>query len=74
MLCCEHVDIFFFDKSWSKQKAIDYMLNLTSLTEDRAENEINRYITWPGQATAYKVGSIKFWEIRRRAKAQLCKF
>jgi len=55
-------------KAWTHAQAIDYMEQNTSLPRTEIENEIDRYIAWPGQALAYKVGELKIREIRRRAE------
>ena len=56
---------------WSRQQAIEYMLNHTFITHKEASKEIDRYITWPGQACAYKVGEMKIKELRREAEHRL---
>ncbi len=56
---------------WTRQQAIDYMAARTALSLHEVTAEVDRYITWPGQATAYKVGELKLWELRRRAQQQL---
>jgi uncharacterized protein (DUF885 family) len=58
-------------KGWSKQKALDYYRAEMPAPDVDSENEINRYITWPGQALAYKVGQLKFRELREYSKNQL---
>lgn len=67
MTCWTHL-LFF---SWDKQRAIDYMLNYTAYSFEAMENEVNRYITWPGQACAYKIGEIKMKDLRRKAETEL---
>ena len=65
------VDTGIHSKGWSKQKAIDYMLDNTALTEANIEAEVNRYISWPGQALAYKLGELKIRELRTLAENEL---
>lgn len=60
-----------FDNSWTRDSAIEYMLNYTSFTPESIQIEIDRYITWPGQATAYKIGEIKIKELRALAELEL---
>ncbi|WAR28595.1 hypothetical protein MAR_014299, partial [Mya arenaria] len=57
--------------NWTRDDAIEYVLNYTSLSRSSTETEIDRYITWPGQATAYKIGEIKIKELRKRAIDEL---
>ncbi|XP_061194802.1 uncharacterized protein LOC133202967 [Saccostrea echinata] len=57
--------------NWDKQKAIDYMLNYTAYSYEATEIEVNRYITWPGQACAYKIGEIKIKDLRKKAETEL---
>lgn len=56
---------------WSRQEAIDYMLGITALSEHEVRREIDRYITWPGQALAYKIGELKIKELRKKAEQAL---
>jgi uncharacterized protein (DUF885 family) len=56
---------------WDRQKAIDYFMENAAKTELDVTNEIDRYITDPGQALAYKIGQLKIKELRARARTQL---
>lgn len=65
------IDTGIHSQSWTRQQAIDYLLNNTALTVANARAEIDRYISWPGQALSYKLGELKIWELRRRAESEL---
>lgn len=65
------VDTGIHSKRWTKQQAVDFMLDNTALTPANIDAEVNRYITWPGQALAYKVGELKIRELRARAQEAL---
>lgn len=65
------VDTGMHSKGWSRQKAIDYMLDNTGLSRNNVTTEVDRYITWPGQALAYKMGELKIRELRQRAEDRL---
>jgi uncharacterized protein (DUF885 family) len=56
---------------WSRQRAIDYMVDNTALSIHAATAEIDRYITWPAQALSYKIGELKIRELRHRAEQAL---
>ncbi|MDX2193828.1 MAG: DUF885 domain-containing protein [Gemmatimonadales bacterium] len=56
---------------WTRQQAIDYMLANTAKSEQDVTVEVDRYIVWPGQALAYKLGELRFQEIRRKAEREL---
>ena len=56
---------------WSRQKAIDYFLDNAAKSEADIINEIDRYIGWPGQALAYKIGQLKMLALRSKAEAAL---
>ena len=57
---------------WTRQQAIDFMADNTSSTLLNIANEVDRYIAWPGQALAYKLGELKIRELRERAEETLC--
>ena len=65
------VDTGLHAKGWSKEQAMEYMAENTALSLHNVEAEVNRYITWPGQALAYKVGELKIKELRARAAEEL---
>jgi uncharacterized protein (DUF885 family) len=56
---------------WSRQQAIDYLAQHTALPQKSVENQIDRYISWPGQALSYKMGEIKIRELRAKAEQTL---
>lgn len=65
------VDTGMHSLGWSKDKALDYMVEKVGKPRFDIENEINRYITWPGQALAYKVGQLKFLDLKEKSRRQL---
>lgn len=65
------VDTGMHSLGWTKQKALDYFMDNIPKDRLQSENEIDRYITWPGQALAYKIGELKFKEMKKRAQDKL---
>ena len=65
------VDTGMHAKKWSREQAISYMLEKTGMTEAEVTREIERYVVWPGQATAYKVGQLALLKLRATAEAEL---
>ncbi len=65
------VDTGIHSKGWSRQQAIDFFKANTPRAELDIVNEIDRYIAWPGQALAYKIGELKFKALRARASETL---
>jgi len=64
-------DIGIHHKKWLREQAIDFMVDNAGLSELEAEDEVDRYIVWPGQGCAYKVGQLKFLELRELAESEL---
>ncbi|HFB67355.1 MAG TPA: DUF885 domain-containing protein, partial [Calditrichae bacterium] len=56
---------------WSRQQAIDFMAENTALTLLNITNEVDRYISWPGQALAYKMGELEIRRLRQEAETRL---
>ncbi|EPX65402.1 hypothetical protein D187_000828 [Cystobacter fuscus DSM 2262] len=65
------VDTGMHARGWSRQQAIDYFLENAPRQPLDVINEVDRYLVWPGQALAYKVGQLKFRELRARAEREL---
>ena len=65
------VDVGMHTNGWSREKALNYLLENSAITKTDAIAEIERYIAWPGQALAYKIGQLKIAELRIRAEKQL---
>jgi uncharacterized protein (DUF885 family) len=65
------VDTGMHALGWSRKQAIDFMKENTAKTENDITVEIDRYIVWPGQALAYKMGELKIKELRAKAKKEL---
>jgi len=65
------VDTGIHAKQWSEERAVKYFMDNSAQAEGAIRSEIQRYITGPGQATAYKIGMMKFQELRRNAELAL---
>lgn len=65
------VDTGMHAKRWSREQAIEYMTAKTGMTNEEVTREIERYVVWPGQATAYKTGQLALLEIRKDTEGVL---
>lgn len=65
------VDTGIHARRWTREEAIDYMASNTGMAMSDVVGEIERYIVWPGQACAYKVGMMEILRLREQAKAAL---
>jgi uncharacterized protein (DUF885 family) len=60
-------------KGWTREQSIQYMMDMQGYTEHEAKRATERYMAWPAQALAYKIGSLKIQELRERAARKLGK-
>jgi len=65
------VDTGIHSKGWTRERAVEFMRTNSALSEHNIGSEVDRYIAWPGQATAYKIGELKILELRARAEKKL---
>ena len=65
------VDTGMHYKDWSRDDAINLFIENTAKSKLDIENEVDRYIAWPGQALAYKIGQLKILELRSKAEKEL---
>ncbi len=65
------VDTGVHAKGWTREQMMEFLASRTALSLHEVETETDRYISWPGQALAYKIGELKIKELRRRAEEEL---
>jgi uncharacterized protein (DUF885 family) len=65
------IDTGIHAKGWTREQAVDYLASNTALSMHEVGTEIDRYIAWPGQALAYKIGELTLWDLRHEAEAAL---
>jgi uncharacterized protein (DUF885 family) len=58
-------------KGWTREQSIQYMMETQGYSESESRRATERYMAWPGQALAYKIGALKIQELRQRAKDKL---
>ena len=65
------VDTGVHSQHWTRQQMVDYFHDHSAIDETSVQAEVDRYIAWPSQALAYKIGQLKILELRDRAKKEL---
>ena len=65
------IDTGIHATGWTREQAVDYLASNTALSMHEVGTEIDRYIAWPGQALAYKIGELTLWDLRHEAEAAL---
>ena len=65
------IDTGIHHKGWTRDQAIAFLAGHTALSQHEVETEVDRYISWPGQALSYKLGEIKIVELRAKAEKEL---
>lgn len=65
------IDVGIHDKDWTRDQAVSFLVDNTALSLHEVNTEINRYISWPGQALAYKIGEITIKNQRKKAELAL---
>ncbi|MCP4974694.1 MAG: DUF885 domain-containing protein [Maribacter sp.] len=65
------VDTGIHAKGWTREQVVDFMASNTALSLHEINTETDRYISWPGQALAYKIGELKIRELRKKAENEL---
>jgi uncharacterized protein (DUF885 family) len=65
------IDVGIHSKGWTREQAVAYLADNTALSLHEVNTEVNRYILWPGQALAYKMGELKIKEMRQKAETAL---
>jgi uncharacterized protein (DUF885 family) len=65
------IDVGIHSKGWTREQAVAYLADNTALSLHEVNTEVNRYILWPGQALAYKMGELKIKEMRNKAEVAL---
>jgi uncharacterized protein (DUF885 family) len=65
------VDTGIHALGWTKEEAVDFLRINTALSFHEINTEVDRYISWPGQAVSYKIGELKIRELREKAEKEL---
>jgi uncharacterized protein (DUF885 family) len=65
------IDTGIHSKQWTREQALDFLASNTALSIHEVTTEIDRYISWPGQALSYKLGEYTLWNLRAQAEQDL---
>jgi uncharacterized protein (DUF885 family) len=65
------VDTGFHHKKWTREQVVQFFRDHSAIDEVDIQTETDRYIVWPGQALAYKIGQLKILELREKAQKEL---
>ncbi|HEY1463904.1 MAG TPA: DUF885 domain-containing protein [Terriglobales bacterium] len=65
------IDTGVHEKHWTREQMVDYFHRYTAMDEPNIQNEVDRYIAWPGQALAYKLGQLEILKLREEARNKL---
>jgi uncharacterized protein (DUF885 family) len=65
------VDTGMHEKHWTRDQMVAYFHKYTAMDEPNIQSEVDRYIAWPGQALAYKLGQLEILKLREQAKQKL---
>jgi uncharacterized protein (DUF885 family) len=65
------IDTGVHHKGWTREQALAYLRENTALSEHEVTTEVDRYISWPGQALSYKLGELTIMRLRREAETAL---
>jgi len=65
------IDTGVHEKRWTRGQMVDYFHRYTAMDEPNVQSEVDRYIAWPGQALAYKLGQLEILSLREQARQKL---
>jgi len=65
------IDTGIHSNGWTRDQAVEFMRKSGAVDEATIQSEVDRYIAWPAQACSYKIGQLKFLELRERARKEL---
>jgi uncharacterized protein (DUF885 family) len=65
------VDTGLHDEGWTREQSVQFFLDNTPLAENNIRNEVDRYVSWPGQALGYKIGQLEILRLRHDAETRL---